>query len=698
MLFLRSFGASAIISLSIPFCIFGTALGMSLLGRSVNVVSLAGVTFAVGMVLDNSIVALENIDTWRSKSKTADGAAFFGVREVWGALLASTATTAVVFIPIVLWEGEVGQLLRDIAIAMCLSVGASLIFSVLVIPSLSARFLATRDPDAHGRGRIARLGARFRGGVERQVAWLARGTLRPLGVVILAVALSLGAAFAFLPPLEYLPTGNRNLIFAIMVPPPGYSIEELESMGQEVQNDVNVHVGREVGGVPSIHRSFFVGGQDRIFAGAVATEDDGVEGLLTYLRRLHGGIPGMIAFSTQASLFGRSIGGGRAIELEIGGGDLETLTSTGEMLMGLTMEALPDAQVRPEPSLDPGAPEIHVVPRREEAAALGMPPAEVGLVVDALVDGAIVGELGREGEPRVDVVLRAARGEDEHVETPAELASAPVATPSGRVVPLSQLADVVETIGPTVIQRIERRRAITLLIAPSEDVPLEEAIARVRTDVIHRAQTEGLLPAGIDVQITGTAGKLEVAQVQFAGVLALAVLITFLLLAALFEDFIAPLAVMVTVPLAAAGGVVGLRLVDAYLGKQALDLMTALGFLILIGVVVNNAILIVDGALARLRAGEALDDAVPGSVASRVRPIFMSTFTSLAGLAPMVVFSGAGSELYRGVGAIVLGGLALSALMTLYVVPSLFTLLWRARRVVAIALRSTAPPRSSHAP
>ncbi len=679
MLFLRSFGASAIISLSIPFCVFGTALGMSLLGRTVNVVSLAGVTFAVGMVLDNSIVALENIDTWRAKAKSADEAAFFGVKEVWGALLASTLTTAVVFVPIILWEGEVGQLLRDVAIAMCLAVGSSLVVSVLVIPSLSAKFLATRDPSKERHGPLARLGQRFRASVRRHARWLSTGTLRPLTVTILAVVLSLGTAFALLPPLEYLPTGNRNLIFAIIVPPPGYSVDELKQIGAANQAEMTRHAGREVDGVPSIHRSFFVGGPDRIFAGAVASEPEGIEGILGYLRRLHGSIPGMIAFATQASLFGRDIGGGRAIELEIGGGDPATLTETGRALMGLTQEALPDAQVRPVPSLDSGAPEIHTVPRRDEAAALGMPAADVGLVVDALVDGAIVGELGREGQPRVDVVLRAARGEDELVSTPAELASAPVATPAGRVVPLAQLADIIETIGPTSIQRIERRRAISLLIAPSEAIPLEVAIARVRKDVIQRAEDEGLLPAGIDLKISGTAGKLEVAKEQFAGVLALAVLITFLLLSALFEDFLAPVAVMVTVPLAAAGGVAGLRLVDSFLSEQSLDLMTALGFLILIGVVVNNAILIVDGALARLREGEALDDAVPAAVESRVRPIFMSTLTSLAGLFPMVVFSGAGSELYRGVGAIVLGGLALSSVLTLYVVPSLFTLLWRLR-------------------
>ncbi len=312
---------------------------------------------------------------------------------------------------------------------------------------------------------------------------------------------------------------------------------------------------------------------------------------------------------------------------------------------------------------------------------MAMTTDELGLTVDALVDGAIIGELGPEGEPQLDVLVRARRhGHD--LADPDALASAPVVTPAGSAVPLGVLADLREELGPTVIRRIERRRGLTLIVAPPESIALESAIRTLRQEVLDPMMRDGALPAGVDVTVTGSAGDLDVAKTGFLGVLLIALLISYLLMSALFEDFLAPVVVLVTVPLAAAGGIAALRLVDATLAPQPLDLVTAVGFLILIGVVVNNAILVVDGAIARLRAGDALGEAVGEAVGGRVRPILMTTATSLAGLLPMVLVPGSGSELYRGVGAIVLGGLTLSTVLTLVVVPSFFALVWRLRGTV----------------
>jgi HAE1 family hydrophobic/amphiphilic exporter-1 len=216
---------------------------------------------------------------------------------------------------------------------------------------------------------------------------------------------------------------------------------------------------------------------------------------------------------------------------------------------------------------------------------------------------------------------------------------------------------------------------VTIQVSPPDAMAIEQALDVIRGEILPQVH----LPDGVSVSMAGVADKLEEAQAQVAGVLVLAVVICFLLMAALFEDFVAPLVIVASVPLAGAGGVVGLRAVDAALGSQPLDMMTALGFVILVGVVINNAILIVDGALARVREGWALEDALGRAVEGRVRPLFMTTLTSLVGLLPLVLFPGSGSELYRGIGAIVLGGLVSSTATMLFVLPALFALVWRGK-------------------
>jgi HAE1 family hydrophobic/amphiphilic exporter-1 len=397
------------------------------------------------------------------------------------------------------------------------------------------------------------------------------------------------------------------------------------------------------------------------------------------MRKVLSEVPDVIGFANQGSLFGRRLGGGRSIEVDISGSNLEQLSAVGGQLMGALKKAMPAAQVRPIPGLDAGAPELRVSPRRAQAAQLGISGADLGLLVDAYVDGAIIGELGKRGEPKRDVVLRAT---GVPLDSPEALMAAPAATPSGRTVPIGEFATITETLGPTQIQRIERRRAITLQISPPDDIALEDAIALVKNEV-DGLRARGAIADDIRLDYSGSAGQLERTKERFGFVLLLAIIISFLLLAALFEDFLAPLAILVTVPLAGAGGIMGLRLVDATLGKQPLDMLTALGFVILIGVVVNNAILIVDGALSRMRTDDlTLEQAVAAAVRWRVRPILMSVLTSLAGLLPLVLFPGFGSELYRGVGGIVLGGLALSTVLSLFLVPAVFTSLWRMRRAV----------------
>jgi HAE1 family hydrophobic/amphiphilic exporter-1 len=245
---------------------------------------------------------------------------------------------------------------------------------------------------------------------------------------------------------------------------------------------------------------------------------------------------------------------------------------------------------------------------------------------------------------------------------------------------LAALADVSIQGGPEQINRRERKRAITIQVFPPQEIALEDAIAQINTDIVTPLREQGELVGGYEIQLSGTADKLRTTWDALKWNVVLALLITYLLMAALFESWLYPLVVIFSVPLGAVGGIAGLFLLNRYLAlfgspPQMLDVLTMLGFVILIGTVVNNAILIVHQSLNHMREDAAPHrEAILRSVRSRIRPIFMTTATTVCGLSPLVFFPGAGSELYRGLGAVVLGGLIVSTVFTLLLVPSLFSL------------------------
>lgn len=495
-----------------------------------------------------------------------------------------------------------------------------------------------------------------------------------LGALLLAGT----SVYLLMPPLDYLPAGNRNIAFGILLPPPGTSVAELRRVGEKLQERMVTRTAPDSKLQPALRRSFFVGLTEQVFCGIVAEDPSQIKALKDWVSSYHRSIPGFMGFTVQPSIFGR-IEGGRAVTIDFLGRDLKQLTRIARQAFAAIRQAVPGAQVRPLPSLDDGALELRAYPRRNQVARLSMGTAELGQAIDAMVDGAIIGEAGLEGEPQLDVVLRAQRQSGETIDDAEALRSSPIVTPSGHVVPLGTLTDIKRELGPTKIRRSERQRAITLQVAPPDEIAVESAVERIETEVLGKMRQSGALPGDVETSITGTAGDLFQAIADYKFILLLALLISYLLMSALFEDFLAPLVILITVPLATMGGLLALRLVDAVYVRQPLDLLTAVGFLILLGVIVNNAILVVDGAIDRLREGDNLVDAISAASQSRVRPILMTTGTSLAGLLPMVISQGSGAELYRGVATVVLGGLAFGTVLTLVVVPALFSLVWQLR-------------------
>ena len=677
-IFLRSISSVAIIATSIPISIVGTFLAMWLLGRNINVISLAGMSFAVGMVIDNAIVALENIFRHQQMGKTRARAALDGASEVWGALLASTLTTVAIFLPIVFVQDEAGQLFRDIAIAVSCSVVLSLIVAISVIPSLANKILGG---DKQRGDVLAAWGDRVRNFIAQSVFRISGSTVLRLGVITGLIGLSLVIAWTLLPKSEYLPTGNRNLIFGIVLPPPGYNLDELIQVGQTIEDVLRPHweaaaapdspQAQMLPG-PPIANMFFVAFGRSAFMGARSTDPERVRELIPIIQGpVLGGVPGTFAIVQQSSLFQRVTGSGRSIDIEITGPDLGRLIGLGGRIFGQVRQVVPGAQARPIPSLDLGNPEVRILPDRVRAADLGLSARDIGSAVNALLDGALVDGYQFQGE-EIDLVLR---GEEDWFRT-QDIEALPIYTPRGQLVPLSAVARVEVTTGPEQINHIERSRAITVQVIPPETVALETVLDDIQTQIVQPLVDSGELAPPYQIQLSGSADDLRRTRQALQWNFLLALVITYLLMAALFESFLYPFVIMLSVPPALAGGILGLEVVNLTLTYQPLDILTMLGFVILIGVVVNNAILIIHQTLNILRdAPETpVKEAIRDAVFSRVRPIFMSMITSALGMLPLVIFPGAGSELYRGLGSVVIGGLLLSTLFTLFLVPTFLSL------------------------
>ncbi len=492
--------------------------------------------------------------------------------------------------------------------------------------------------------------------------------------MVLFTAVSLALAFFLAPKPEYLPSGNRNLVLGLLLPPPGYNVEEFTRIGKQLEEDLAPLWQEDVEnprGLPTVSNFFYVARGQQVFMGLRSTEPQRVRELIPFVKEKLDQVPGMIAIVRQSSLFSRSLSGGRNIDVEFSGADLERLIQVAGRAFGAIREAVPGAQVRPIPGLDLGNPEIRVIPDRVRLADLGMTARELGTAVDTYVDGSLattVDVLGNE----LDLTVKDGDSAADRIQQIEELL---LRAPGGEVVTLGSVASVRLVAGPEQINHSERQRTITLQVTPPEELPLEAAMEQVQSRVLEPFHAEGALE-GVRVRLAGTADKLRTTFDVLKWNFVLALVITYLLMAALFESFFYPFVIIMSVPLALAGGFLGLWAVNAFLTYQALDVLTMLGFIILIGTVVNNAILIVHQALNFMRdEGLESHEALRESVRSRVRPIFMSVGTSVFGMLPLVLFPGAGSELYRGLGSVVVGGLAVSTVFTLFLVPALFSLL-----------------------
>jgi len=666
-IFLRAISPTAVVAVAIPISVIGTFIVLDFMGRSLNTISLAGISFAVGMLVDSAIVVLENIDRHRKMGKSISDASYDGTKEVWGALIASASTTMAVFLPIIFLQDEAGQLFKDIAIAVVASVTFSLFVSISVIPMLWKKFASFSSKQPKESSSLTKAGDSITNSFMAVVNFSLKSFFHKIAMISTLAILSIGTIYALFPKMDYLPQGNKNLIFNILIPPPGLSYQQRYEIGDYLMEKMKPYVNNTQDNQPGINRLFYVSMGDFTIFGGTSIQEDRAKDLIPLFRPIINSLPGIFGVSIQSGVFESGIGKGNVVNVDISGEKIEDIASVGGQLFGATMGALQGSQVRPVPSIELLYPEVRIIPNRDALRSMDMSSSSLAVTVDVLMNGRQIGDFEQDGKKKIDLILK---GDTQQIKTPQEILNTQITLPNGALTQVNSLASKEETVGISQIRHYNGKRTITLQVTPPKGMTIQETM-QILNGMIKDMKEKGGL-GDTEVKLSGTADKLSLTIGLLTENFILAIIIIYLLMSALFGNFLYPLVIMFTVPLATAGGFVGLKLTNIFLAPQPLDVLTMLGFIILVGIVVNSAILIVHQSLNLIKnEGYDQKEAILEATRSRIRPIYMSALTSIFGMLPLVLVPGPGSEFYRGLGSVITGGLALSTFFTIFVTPAL---------------------------
>ena len=655
--FMREWRATLIISAAIPICLFAVVVVLDFSGRSLNIVSLAGLAFTTGMVLDAAIVAFENILRLRENGMPAAEAAQKGTDQVWGALLASTATNIAIFVPVIFLKDVEGQLFADLSLTIAVSVLISLIVAITVVPTLSVLFLKTRP-------KIPEFAHVWRAITDYVMATTNTPRLRWTWIVGLIGASAVGTVL-LMPSLQYLPDVKRAAIDTFFQLPDAVTTPFTEdALAKPLIARLTPYMRGEK--QPALLNYYVMSYGPGDLEMAVRVKDDAdLKKMLDIVRHeILKDLPDTQAFANVGSLFGGFDEGG-GISINIQSADAEAMRAAAKKGVELMTKRFPDAVVNPNPSLEYDQPEIRITPDDRSISQAGWSRNQVGQLVQAFGQGLYVGQR-YDGDKRLYLILKS-----QPLASSSDLSNAPVATPSAGVVPLGQLVSLRQTMAPSGLYRLDRSRTISINFRPPDNMALQDALAIVRNEI--EPQIKKLLPQDGRVFYGAAANHLDNALFTMGKNFALAVLLLFLIMAALFKSVWDAAIATIALPLGTVGGVAALQFISLFV-FQPLDLLTMIGFIIVLGLVVNNTILLV----ARTRQAEAEGmsrvDAVRSSLETRLRPIFSSTLTAVFGMLPLVVIPGAGAEIYRGLGAVIVGGILISHIFTLILIPAMLRL------------------------
>ncbi len=659
-LFLRSFKSTAIIALSIPLSVVATFFLMYAAGVSLNIMSLSGLALGIGMLVDNSIVVLESIYRYLRQGYSAKEAADLGASEVGSAVVASTLTTVCVFAPIVFVEGVAGQLFADQALTVTFSLLASLLVAIMLIPMLSSL--------APGKGRVTAKGeGEFL--LVRPYLWLLDQVLKArlvaIGVAVLLFAAALGAMTRI--GAELIPEISQGEFLVDYQLAPGTALEETSARLEEVERFIAadpavqtyytiVGSGNQTG-VSAVEERESIGQTlVKLQPGVLHEEEDAV------MERLRSGllaVPAVEYKFSRPTLFSFKT----PIEVVIQGYNLEALKFHAERLKA-ELAGIPGLRDL-KASTEGGNPEVHIRFDRRKLAGFGLNISDAANLVRNKVQGDVPTEFN-EGDRKIDIRVRLA---EEDRRTVNDLRNLRLNLADGTPFFLASVADIELREGPTEIRRVGPQRAAVI----SANIAGRDLQSVVRD--IEGVIANFMLPPDFAVFVSGQSEERTVAFQSMEFALLLAVFLVYLVMASQFESLLQPLIIMFAIPFAVIGVAAALLLTG-----QILNVVVLIGAVILAGIVVNNSIVLIDYSNQLRAQGISVAEAIRAACGVRLRPILMTTSTTVLGLLPMALSWGEGAELRVPLAITVIGGLTVSTLLTLFLVPVLYTLATREKK------------------
>ncbi|MGF1603320.1 MAG: efflux RND transporter permease subunit [Thermosynechococcaceae cyanobacterium] len=701
MLFLGSLRQTLIIVLAIPLATLGAIIFMRLFGLSLNVFSLGGLALGVGIVVDNSIVMLESIvdgtDAPGSGSSTQAilRQAEQSSRQVESALVASTSTNLVAVLPFLLIGGFISLLFNELLLTISFAVAASILIALTVVPMLASRLLTVRWSSRVGqtfllvgfRNQFERATERYRRSLSRVLKWR-------WGVVAIAILVLGGSSLLMLDqiPQEILPPINTGQASLIAQFPPGTTLAQ----NQKVMAIIDEILAEQ----PETEYAFTTAGgalfgtnvsENPLRATSTITLQSGVD-VEAYAERISQAIEALNLVDTRIRVNPGQLRGlitsnsplrGADVDVLLQGENTQQLNQAGRSVLQALGDQVTSARFRPDN--DPEQPELQIYPDWERVAALGLSAQQIGDTIQTAVDGLVPTQLQRSNR-LVDIRVQL---DPRSIQTEEQLAQLPLFTSGAQQIRLADIAEVKSGVSPTSIQRINQRSIYPIAGNLNEGARLSAALAEVSAVLENIA-----LPPGVSLLPSSAAQSNQDLQNALQVLGGLAVFLVFVVMAVQYNSLIDPLVILFTVPLALAGGILGL-----YVTQTAIGATVVVGVVLLVGIVVNNAIIMVELA-NQLHAEAKLErrDAIVQAAAQRLKPIMMTTITTVLGMFPLALGLGQGSEFLQPLGVVVFAGLSFATLLTLFIIPCFYLMLHcdlsrnRTRRVLKPALQNSQQP------